>query len=98
MGKKVYYIKTKITIMKNIFHRLAALCLAIAPLTASAQLYEVDLSKYRDYAPVTRTDNSLLVPRKVVSTNGVTATRPDHVNNAETMHFPPVFNQAGCSC
>ncbi|MFW5584646.1 MAG: hypothetical protein ACOCM7_05570, partial [Bacteroidales bacterium] len=84
--------------MKNLSYRLAALCLAAAPLTASAQLYEVDLSKYKDYAPVTRTDNSLLVPRKVVSTNGVTATRPDHVNNAETMYFPPVFNQAGGSC
>ena len=24
--------------------------------------------------------------------------RPDHVNNAETRHFPPVFNQDGGSC
>ena len=35
--------------MKNLSYRLAALCLAAAPLTASAQLYEVDLSKYKDY-------------------------------------------------
>ena len=25
-------------------------------------------------------------------------TRPDHVNNAESRYFPPVFNQDGGSC
>ena len=58
------------------------------------RLVDVDRTKYPDYTSNTNPDYSLVEP---VRTRAA-ATRPDHVNNAETRFFPPVFNQDGGSC
>lgn len=74
--------------------RHALLASLMLPLTAWAQ--QVDRTKYPDYSTATNPDPSLMRPRKL---KGLAAeTRPDHVNNAETKFFPPVFNQDGGSC
>lgn len=71
--------------------------MAASPLALSAQ--EVDRTKYPDYSDKLNPDYSLRTPRRVRSkVTGEVMTRPDHVNNAETRYFPPVFNQAGGSC
>ena len=72
-------------------------CWGLFPTLCGAQ--SVDLTKYTDYTPLAHPDSSLLVygsahPGKAVDV----ALRPDHVNNMESKHFPPVFNQAGGSC
>ncbi len=62
-----------------------------------AEAQVVDRTKYPDYNDSIRPDATLmrsLLPARRVTT----ATRPDHVNNAETRYFPPVFNQDGGSC
>ena len=56
----------------------------------------VDRSKYPDYSDKLKPDASLLAP--TAKGTRVATTRPDHVNNAETIYFPPVFNQDGGSC
>ncbi len=58
----------------------------------------VDYSSYPDYDPVGKPDWSLMKTKDSKSVRGVTQVRPDHVNNAETKYFPPVFNQDGGSC
>lgn len=77
---------------------LGMFCLGVA-LTAAAQV-EVDYTKYPDYSPVLNPEAALAVhPVSQKKSRGVTASvLPDHVNNAETIYFPPVFNQAGGSC
>ena len=50
----------------------------------------VDRSKYPDYSDKLKPDASLLAP--TAKGTRVATTRPDHVNNAETIYFPPVFN------
>ena len=58
--------------------------------TVSAQ-DDVNYKKYPDFSP------RLKVDKKLVATKSATE-RPDHVNNAETIYFPPVINQVGGSC
>lgn len=67
-------------------------------ISASAQ--EVDLKKYPDYRPY---DPALERTMLVRTNNGAagsnsSATRPDHVNNALSIFYPPVFCQSGGSC
>lgn len=76
-----------------------SLCGIGAMLTANAQV-EVDYTKYPDYSPILRPEAALGVhPVAQKKSRGITSNvLPDHVNNAETIYFPPVFNQAGGSC
>ncbi|MBQ2123181.1 MAG: DUF5013 domain-containing protein [Bacteroidaceae bacterium] len=68
-------------------------------LTAQAQTISVDRTKYPDYSEVVNPDWSLMTPqRKEGKATRTVAQRPDHVNNAATKFFPPVFNQDGGSC
>ena len=62
---------------------------------------DVDRTKYPDYSEKINPDWSLMpsvrkadAPARTRAVSG----RPDHVNNAETKHFPPVFNQHSGSC
>ena len=67
----------------------------------TAQVMEVDRTKYTDYTPVNNPDWSLMTPARgegEAARARARSQRPDHVNNAETKHFPPVFNQDGGSC
>lgn len=57
----------------------------------------IDRKKYPDYSDKRHPDYSLMHPLRS-NVRGVVSQRPDHVNNAETMYFPPVFNQDGGSC
>lgn len=67
--------------------------------TATAQTdVTVDYQKYPDYSPVLKPDYALRAKSGKAVRNGQTMKRPDHVNNAETPYFPPVFNQDGGSC
>ena len=82
---------------------LAALLLGSTTLAAQAQTLDVDRTKYPDYSDKTNPDWSLMAPAReqAAPAMGRAATRsgrPDHVNNAETRYFPPVFNQDGGSC
>ena len=80
---------------------LAALLFGGILTTVQAQTIDVDRTKYPDYSEKTNPDWSLMTP---IQKEGDAARaqartqRPDHVNNAETRHFPPVFNQDGGSC
>ena len=78
--------------------KLLSLCLGCTSLVGQAQT--VDLTKYTDYSPLTQPDSSLLVYGSSGHGGEVmdVSLRPDHVNNMESKHFPPVFNQAGGSC
>ena len=84
------------TAMKQIV-KSACLCSCLLPTLAFAQEPEVDYQLYPDYSPVMYPDEELLVP-KLASGTTVETALPDHVNNAKTLYFPPVFNQAGGSC
>ena len=98
--------------MKTLLSRgiLAALLLGSSTvLTAQTtdktpvQTLDVDRTKYPDYSDKTNPDRSLMTPAggQAAPAMGRAATRsgrPDHVNNAETRYFPPVFNQDGGSC
>ena len=70
----------------------------------TAQTVDVDRTKYPDYSEKFNPDWSLMTPireaqgAKAPANSRTSGQRPDHVNNAETKHFPPVFNQAGGSC
>lgn len=77
---------------------IGALLMMSNATTASAQ--NVDLTKYPDWrAPET-------IPQKTMphaKARGAARSmnigpRPDHINNALSMYFPPVFNQSGGSC
>ena len=81
--------------MKNRKTLCLSCALALLAGGAAAQV-PVDYSKYPDYAPPARPDArtaALLQPKADAAKQ-----RPDHVNNAETIYFPPVFNQDGGSC
>ena len=70
---------------------LAAMtAITTATSTVSAQDV-VDYKKYPDFSP------RLKVDKKLVATQSASE-RPDHVNNAESIYFPPVINQVGGSC
>lgn len=77
---------------------LSALMLTGTLQTASAQ--EVDRTKYPDYAPFDASKQKLMPQKK--SRGAAKAMnrgpRPDHINNALSMYFPPIFNQSGGSC
>lgn len=72
------------------------LCALALPLSVEAQ--NVNKKKYTDYAPVNNPNPELMTVRSVYNSAGNVEKRPAYVNNAETMHFPPVFNQDGGSC
>lgn len=86
--------------MKKIYAFALTLALA-APAWAQLQV-KVDRKKYTDYSNKARVDHSLLRYGAKAKERGLKAVpveqRPDHVNNAATKHFPPVFNQDGGSC
>ncbi|MBP3470639.1 MAG: DUF5013 domain-containing protein [Paraprevotella sp.] len=50
-----------------------------------------DRKKYPDYSP-------RLKPSAALAVKKAAGNRPERVNNAETIYFPPVFNQSGGSC
>ena len=77
-------------------HRIFSLLLAGALLPAGLWAQQVDRTKYRDYSDKLKPDAALLAPS--AKSAKVASARPDHVNNAETPYFPPVFNQDGGSC
>lgn len=78
--------------MKRLF--FAAVC-ACSAWTANAQ--DVNRELYQDYSPV---PDYVHAPAQVMRRiqGDTTYVRPDHVNNAETKYFPPVFSQVGGSC
>ena len=85
--------------------RLATLFAALlfgSPMIMTAQqTVDVDRTKYPDYSEKFNPDWSLMPQTqeaKAPAYGRTSGQRPDHVNNAETKHFPPVFNQAGGSC
>ncbi len=94
--------------MRQIERFLLVLCLLV-PAIASAQ--DWDREKYPDYNPIySNPEPSLIKYGRIVRDTpprpGVKRARaltqaaglPDHVNNANTKYFPPVFNQDGGSC
>ena len=76
--------------------KLRNILLASALLPIATWAQNVDRSKYPDFSAELNPDPQLMHPRKVKGK--AEAVRPDHVNNAESRHFPPVFYQAGGSC
>ena len=81
----------------------------VASTIANAQ--DWDREKYPDYNPnYSNPDPALIkyaeIVRRTPKTSKMKRVRalsaaaglPDHVNNANTKYFPPVFNQAGGSC
>ncbi len=81
--------------MKNSKKVCLSCVLALVAGGVAAQV-PVDYSKYPDYTPPVKPDartSALLQPKA-----GAAQQRPDHVNNAENIYFPPVFNQDGGSC
>ncbi len=78
---------------------MLAFALAL-PATLMAQEIEVDLEKYPDYKPASELPK---LTRSQIRSHGSakamnTGDRPDHINNALSMYYPPVFNQSGGSC
>lgn len=74
--------------------------LLTASLSLGAFAQDVDLKKYPDYKPF---DPALQKHMPQQQSRGAarstsTAQRPDHVNNALSIFYPPVFNQSGGSC
>ena len=86
--------------MKSIL-KLVCLAAVAFPASMPAQLV-VDRQKYPDYDPTVRPDRSLLRygsrPRLKGAPVPAESQRPDHVNNAATMYFPPIISQEGGSC
>lgn len=87
--------------MKHLSKLLLAAGLAFpALLSAQQRVTDVDRAKYPDYSTTFNPDESLRA-KPIRATKGKTKAAdalPDHVNNAENMYFPPVFNQDGGSC
>lgn len=87
--------------MKHLSKLLLVAGLALPTLLPAQQrITDVDRTKYPDYSSLLNPDESLR-GTSVRATRGASRsveTLPDHVNNAETMFFPPVFNQDGGSC
>lgn len=68
--------------------------------TQAAVAQEVDRSKYPDYAPFDASKQKHM-PQTVNRGSAKAMNRgqrPDHVNNALSMYYPPIFNQSGGSC
>ena len=81
--------------MKHIKQGVLAIIGAIIPTLLCAQT--INWSKYPDYSTKRNPDYSLMRPLRSSARAGAIQ-RPDHVNNAESVYFPPVFNQDGGSC
>lgn len=81
--------------------KAALLALAALPVAAGAQRV-VDRNKYPDFSSTLNPDPALMVYGSALSVRGLAAEpvseRPDHVNNAASKYFPPIFNQDGGSC
>ncbi len=80
---------------------LATLFLGSTLTLTAQQTVDVDRTKYPDYSEKINPDWSLMPPIREAGAparNRAVSGRPDHVNNAETRYFPPVFNQDGGSC
>ena len=86
--------------MKSIL-KLVCLAAVAFPEALPAQLV-VDRQKYPDYDPTVRPDRSLMRNGSRARLKGAAvpaeSQRPDHVNNAATMYFPPIISQEGGSC
>ncbi len=77
---------------------LGAMMFSGSVLKSPAQ--EVDKTKYPDYMPF---DASLQRTMPQTAARGSAKSmnrgqRPDHINNALSMYYPPIFNQSGGSC
>ena len=85
--------------MKTVKLLNVLLSVAIAlPMALSAQT-DVNREKYPDYSDIYNPDRSLLESSTAQRAAQRAATeRPEYVNNAEEIFFPPVFNQDGGSC
>ncbi len=86
---------------------LTLLTLGLSALAASAQvMVPVDTKKFPDYRsgnfnpdPVAARFVERYRAAAAEGRHGAQVTgRPDHVNNAATLYFPPVFNQSAGSC
>lgn len=64
---------------------------------ATIQAQDVNRSKYPDYS-VSQTPDPTLSAIMAKRVQTAAQQRPSHVNNAEQMFFPPIFNQDGGSC
>ena len=86
--------------MKSIL-KLVCLAAVAFPAALPAQLV-VDRQKYPDYDPTVRPERSLMRYGSRARLKGAAvpaeSQRPDHVNNAATMYFPPIISQEGGSC
>lgn len=86
--------------MRSIYKLLCLAAIGL-PVTLQAQLV-VDRTKYPDYDPSVNPDKTLLRygsrHRLKSSSLPAVSQRPDHVNNAASMYFPPIISQEGGSC
>ena len=71
--------------------------LTVSALAWQAPAQVVDRTKYPDYDSIRHIDTQLAA-QQARFVPMASLTRPVRVNNAETMHFPTVFNQDGGSC
>ncbi|MDD6783360.1 MAG: DUF5013 domain-containing protein [Prevotellaceae bacterium] len=74
--------------------------LVMASLTQFASAQEVDKTKFPDYIPFDAARQKLMpqsANRGSARSNAL-GQRPDHINNALSMYYPPIFNQSGGSC
>lgn len=87
--------------MKNIKHLVSVFALLFS---MGAQAQDWDRERYPDYNPSFSNPDSVLLKygkpttRKKAKAMAKKMGLPDHVNNANTRYFPPVFNQSGGSC
>ena len=88
---------------RNLLPMLTALllCSAVALNVYAQDTLRVDRTKYPDYTGRVYPDWSLMTPtgqEGEAARARARSQRPDHVNNAETRYFPPIFEQVGGSC
>ena len=87
--------------VKRFVVMVALLVGGAAAMNAQTETIKVDRTKYPDYSDARYPDWSLMTSPQGWSEASRARSRmqrPDHVNNAETKFFPPVFNQDGGSC
>ncbi len=63
-------------------------------------IIEVDKTLYTEYVPFDASKQKQMPQKRnrgVTKATGI-GQRPDHINNALSMYYPPVFNQSGGSC
>ncbi|MBR3373671.1 MAG: hypothetical protein IKG75_06690, partial [Bacteroidaceae bacterium] len=91
--------------MKNTLKsRLLAAATALTFTAVSAQDVPVDYKAYPDANPYPKVEKTYSSTVRQASGSSVARSsrygteRPDHINNALTKYFPPVFNQSGGSC